>query len=288
MATSLEDALKGEVSKTAEPTTEAETEGGGAPPEDKAAAPETESKPERGETPEAQAEPEDPDRPRDPKTGRFTDVMPYTSYKSEKSKRQELEKAKTEWEKERATLAREAQEAKALRERIAALEAQSRQPPQHQQQPQHPAQPQQQRLHPVLERQLAEMRFDLRLEVSQERALDKYGKEALDAAGAAFQQAAAQNPALFAQFREAKDPVGEVVRWHQKQQTLDKLGDNPEAYIEAEVAKRLEAMRQAPATPQNAKPKPNLPTDLSGAPNVGSRNGRQWSGPTDLSDILPS
>jgi hypothetical protein len=285
MATSLEDALK--EAQKAEPTMAKADDGGGAPPESAEPPAETEAKPEGGETPEPQAEAEDVDRPRDPKTGRFADHVPYASYKSEKSKRKELEKAQAEWAKERDTLSKDAQEAKALRERIAAMEAAARQPPQYQQQPQRPAQqPQQQRLHPVLEQRLADMEMDVKVKISEANALREFGRDAINAAGRAYQEAAARNPYLRAQFVGSADPVGDVVRWHKRELAYEKLGGDPDAYIEAQVAARLEAMRNAPPQQQKQKPPVNIPTDLSSAPNVGTRTGANWTGPTSLKDAL--
>lgn len=80
-------------------------------------------------------------------------------------------------------------------------------------------------------------RFSMRL------AVKEHGKETVQAAYAALGQAIqAGDPSARAEYQRIKasdDPYEDIVQWHKRSQTLQKVGDDPDAWLEAEMEKRL-------------------------------------------------
>jgi len=80
-------------------------------------------------------------------------------------------------------------------------------------------------------------RFSMRM------AVRDYGKETVQAAYSAFGQAIqAGDPSARAEYQRIKqsdDPYEDIVQWHKRSQTLQKVGDDPEKWLEAELEKRL-------------------------------------------------
>lgn len=126
-------------------------------------------------------------------------------------------------------------------------------------------------------------------------AIDRHGQEAVQTAFQAADEAMRSNPAtraaLQARFNASDHPFGELVKWHKEQAALSRVGDDPDAYIEAEVQRRLaEASGQElqpggqnpPAAPA---PRPAMPTNFATARNAGARTAPQWQGPKPLSEI---
>jgi hypothetical protein len=131
---------------------------------------------------------------------------------------------------------------------------------------------------------LAETRFEL----SQTRALAKYGEEAIETASVALKEAierGEENGAEWAQkLRSSRDPVGDVVRRHQ----------NSPAVRDAELREKIRAellaelgTQQPIAEPTPAASIPEvMPSNLAGARNVGNRSGPAYAGPAPLNDIF--
>lgn len=80
-------------------------------------------------------------------------------------------------------------------------------------------------------------RFSMRM------AVKEYGKDTVQAAYAALGQAIqAGDPSARAEYQRIKasdDPYEDIVQWHKRSQTLQKVGDDPDAWLEAEMEKRL-------------------------------------------------
>ena len=121
-----------------------------------------------------------------------------------------------------------------------------------------------------------------------------HGADKVQAAEKAFHTGLAQsNPyeyqALSEQFGRDADPIGKVMAWYARHEVMQKMGDDPQAYIDAQVQAKLAELQQIPdpQTPQAAPAAaPVMPTDLSQTRNVGSRTGSNWTGPTALGDAL--
>jgi hypothetical protein len=119
-------------------------------------------------------------------------------------------------------------------------------------------------------------------------ASDKYGEEAVNSALAEMTRRVQAQPEAtrfdYQRIMSSPHPYGELVKWHKAQTTLSTYGDDPEAYIKAEVEKRLasqlgQQQQQAPAVDPNS-----LPTSFNR--NSGPSAVPQWSGPKPLSDLM--
>jgi hypothetical protein len=156
---------------------------------------------------------------------------------------------------------------------------------------------------------IRQQRLEDREELSKERAIDKHGEEAVNAAFTAFKTAQQADPQgmrpTYEKIMASRHMYGELIKWHQEQSVLTKVGADPEAYIEAEVQKRLAALTKgaAPpaggddeddetAAPEGAAKKPGaktalkLPSNLATARNAGARTTQTYGGPRPLSEIM--
>lgn len=113
-----------------------------------------------------------------------------------------------------------------------------------------------------------QMLWNERLNMSEAVARQAHGDGTVDAAVEAFQSAARDNPTMAMELQRQANPYGFVLKWHQRQQLLSEIGEDPAAYrarIEAEIMERLQ--QQAPASP----PKPAAPPrSLASAPSAGA------------------
>jgi hypothetical protein len=265
MATSLEDALKGEVNPVPEeaPEMEAQTE--------EAAQVETEADESEAADTVSEPEPDKPkqDRPRGP-DGKFAKKdkedqekdWSYHAYKDEKEKRQSYER-----------------ELEQMRREVQTYRAQMQQ----QAQPK-PIDPMDdpEGFTKAIDQKLQATRFEMNLQWSERMARSQFGDEAWEAAN----QWLRDNPQAIEQFKGSDDPCGDAVKAHRRHMAMQEIGDDPQAYrerLEAEIRERLEAERQeqAPQTP----PAPQ-PSNFASARNAGKRNGPAWAGPTSLDNAL--
>jgi hypothetical protein len=126
---------------------------------------------------------------------------------------------------------------------------------------------------------------------SRQIAIDRHGVEAVQTAFQAAHEAMGSDPAVNAMLRARLDasdhPFGELIRWHKEQSALQRVGDDPDAYIEAEVQRRLaeaggqpagHAQQRAPVLPER------LPADFSNARNAGGRQ-PAYGGPKSLDEL---
>lgn len=108
---------------------------------------------------------------------------------------------------------------------------------------------------------------NMMLNQSEVMARDKFGDELVDAALKAAQAAGATG-----QFMDKPHPWGELVKWHKRQQTLQVVGDDPDAYrtkIEAEV--RAKVLAELKAGGAGAAAAPKFPGSLATATGQGEQ-----------------
>lgn len=186
--------------------------------------------------------------------------VPLSELMAERKKRQEFEQRLMEAE----------ARAKAF-EQVSQRQPQYQQPPQFQQyqQPEPPpdfyTDPEaafNARLMPVQQQVV-----NMMLHQSEIMARDKYGDEIVDKA---LQAANAAGDRAKAEFLQSPHPWGEMVKWHKRQQTLQVVGEDPEAYrakveteLRAKILAELKAGSQAPA--------PKFPGSLATATAQGSQ-----------------
>ena len=103
------------------------------------------------------------------------------------------------------------------------------------------------------------------LNQSEIMARDKYGD---DIVNAALEAVKAAGPSTAAGFINNPHPWGEMVKWHKRQQTLQVVGDDPEAYrtkLKTELRAEIMAEMKAP------KPAPTFPGTLATATASGEQ-----------------
>jgi len=203
----------------------------------------------------------------------------YAAYKDEKTKRQELEKSNSDMQAQMADIQRQNAEYQNW------INQQQAQQQQHQD-------PQGYQVQELVSQQVGAVEAQTRLRMSRMLASQSHGAEKVQAAEDAFKDLARTNPVeyqtLVAQFGIHDDPIGQVMNWHKRYDMLNKMGDDPDAYIQAQVQAKLAELQNMPDPQTGTAPRaaPVMPTDLSQTRNVGSRSGSNWSGPTPLSDVL--
>ena len=121
----------------------------------------------------------------------------------------------------------------------------------------------------------------VRLDLSEDLARQTHGDELVDAAMEAFKPHA--NTALHQQILAARNPYAELVRWHKQQEIAAQIGNDPDAWREAERAKLREEIQAEMAAKAVADLKA---PSLANQPNVGARSGPTWAGPTPLSSVI--
>ena len=108
-----------------------------------------------------------------------------------------------------------------------------------------------------------------------------------DQAREVFAEAAAKNPMLAAQLREAPNPAEFIYQQGKTQAELKAVGGNLADYrkrLEAELRQKLEAEYAAKAARTAS-----VPLSLNSEPSKGAGiTGAVWNGPTPLEDILPN
>lgn len=87
---------------------------------------------------------------------------------------------------------------------------------------------------------------ETRAEISHLRAVADFGKDTVTAAHQAVDEAISRGELdrakVNGQLAQSRDPVGDLVRWHQQQQAkanMQRIGNNPDAWLEAELEKRM-------------------------------------------------
>lgn len=158
----------------------------------------------------------------------------------------------------RQTAQREAEEARKALEEMRRQIAQAQRPPE-------PKDPQQ-RLVMAFQQQ-EQARWSDKLDLSETMAAQVHGPETVETAKAAFLAEVKANPALYTELQRQRHPYDFVVKWHKRHATVSAMGDDPEAYIAAQVEARL-AERLAAVQPSPA-PNPRVPPSMARAPAAG-------------------
>lgn len=121
-------------------------------------------------------------------------------------------------------------------------------------------------------------------------AAEKFGQEAVDKAYSEMAQRMQSNPQAsqfdYQRIMSSPHPYGELVKWHKAQSALQTYGDDPNAFIEAEIQRRMAAGGQQPNPAPQAQQPSVLPTSFSKARSAGPTGMPQWTGPKALSDIM--
>lgn len=132
--------------------------------------------------------------------------------------------------------------------------------------------------------QVNEMR-ELMLEL---RAAQSHGQERVEAAKRAAEDFRdSGDPGvnlLIHRLLNTANPFDELVRWHDEHSRMRQYGDDPEAYIAAEVERRL-AGGPPQHYPAAAFPR-SMPPSFAGARNGAPRQGQHHGGPRPLSEIM--
>lgn len=181
-------------------------------------APEPEPPEATGEPPaEPPAAQEDSNRP-----------VPITALLDEREKRQEAQRKAEEAERR----------AKDLEQRLAAM-----------QQPQ-PTVDFKDNPQAVIEHRL----LNERLNTSEIVAAQAHGQDVVEAAKQAFVEAARKDPLLLQQAHRQTHPYDFVVKWHKQQSLLSQIGNDPDAWINAQVEARLQERLAQPPAPKAPPP----------------------------------
>lgn len=129
-------------------------------------------------------------------------------------------------------------------------------------------------------------------------ASDKFGEDTVNAAMSEIEKRVNQNPqgmrATYERIMRAPHPYGELVKWHKEVSALSTYGDDPEAYINAEVERRIAAAQGGQHQdggqqhqPQTSQTQPQaMPRTFAQSRNNGPRSAPQSSGPRPLSEIM--
>lgn len=211
-----------------------------------------EVEPEKAPETEAEAPPAE-DKPkgyRDPASGRF---VPLTELQSEREKRQEAQKAREEEARLRAqaeaNLQRYQQQLQDMERRIAAAQNPPPPPPDIFEDPNAWQQ--------NIQAQFQQALINERANMSELRARDKFGDEAVDKA---IQAATSQG--LGPQFMQARDPYGALMTWHKRATVVQEIGPDPDAYrARVREEERLKVLEELKA-PASAKPQQRFPGSL--------------------------
>jgi hypothetical protein len=154
-----------------------------------------------------------------------------------------------------------------------------------------------------IEAKVAQERAAIQAEFQRQReavqsqfAITRHGEDVVKAAYHALQAARETDPnwgADYQRIMRSPDQYEAMVQWHKRQSVLHEVGTDPEAYKARIRAEYLEELRAGRVTdeigaesPRQAKPASVMPSNLSAARSVGSRNGAAWSGPASIKDIL--
>jgi hypothetical protein len=145
------------------------------------------------------------------------------------------------------------------------------------------------------ERQAIAAEFQRQREAVQSQfAITRHGEEAVKSAYAALAEARETDPQWAMDYRRimtSPDQYEAMVQWHKQRSALQEVGSDLDAYKAKIRAEYLEELRHGKPTldePREAARSPGsvMPSNLSAARSVGSRNGPAWQGPTSIKDIF--
>lgn len=134
--------------------------------------------------------------------------------------------------------------------------------------------------------------MDQREFLSETLAVQAHGAEAVDAAKKAIEQVAAtpEGQQIIRKMMQSRHPFNDLVSWHKQQAAIQRVGNDPDAWLEAEMEKRLsdptyqaqilERIRGSAAqNTSRTQPVTSLPPSLSRMPG-----GANAAADNDMSD----
>jgi hypothetical protein len=270
MSGDLDSFLKGGTPPEASPPTS--TDGGkAAPATPEAPKPAPQAAPTKDATPAktgtAVPEPDDDAETGDPEPGQ--PIVPRTAYEKERQRRQNWVERAGRAEAERDALAKQLEEAKKP-------PAPAADPPRFE--PIDPAKD------PVgYTRRVQGVMLNERLNTSEMMAVDKHGKEKIDAETAYFQQRAKTDPSLFQKLYSTPHPYQWMIDDNATARLHEEIGTDPAAY-EAKLRAKWESERGADPPP--VSPVAGMPPSLASARSAAPRGTNGFAGPPSLADIL--
>jgi hypothetical protein len=159
-----------------------------------------------------------------------------------------------------------------------------------------------QRAEQRIEARIAQERAAIAAEFQRQReavqsqfAMTRHGEETVKGAYAALAEARDSDPQWAMDYRRimsSPDQYEAMVQWHKQRTALQEVGSDLEAYkakVRAEYLQELRNGRVTDDEPRETAARTGgtvMPSNLSSAKSVGSRNGVAWQGPTPLKDIF--
>lgn len=251
-------------SSEAPPPAVPKSEPGAAPAERK---PEAATAP--AKAPTAVPEPEDDADPGEAEPGQ--PVVPRGAYEKERARRQNWVERASRAEAERDALTKQLEEARKG-------PPPSSTPPPRQFEPIDPAWDPE-----GYTRRVQGVVLNERLNVSEMMAVDKHGKDTVDAETAYFQKRAAADPRLFAELYSKPHPYQWMIDTNATAKLHEEIGTDPAAY-EARLRAKWESERGADPPP--ISPAAGLPPSLANARSAAPRGTNGFAGPPSMDDIL--
>ena len=239
-------------------------------PEPSKASPEaapTKAAPTTKEPAKAAPEPDDDAEPGEPAPHEA--IVPRTAYEQERKRRQDWKSRADKAETERDMLAKQLEAAKA--------------PP-----PQSTPPPQLEPIDPVRDpegytRRMRGVVLNERLNTSEMLALEKHGKETIDAETEYFQRRTQADPRLWNELYSKPHPYQWMIDNNATARLHEEIGTDPAAY-EARLRAKWESERGA--APPPVSPAAGLPPSLASARSAAPRGSNGFAGPPSLADIL--
>lgn len=128
--------------------------------------------------------------------------------------------------------------------------------------------------------------IDMRVNLSAAWARKQY--QDFDSVMEKWEELLTTNPYLYQQAVQQDLPAEWAYQQVKRHQLLDKIGNDPDAYIAAEVERRLKErtpeVPQVPARPAAVVPPPSLANAPSAASGLSAQ--KQWDGPTPFTNLI--
>lgn len=128
--------------------------------------------------------------------------------------------------------------------------------------------------------------------IAKDNAITRFTEETVDTAEQAFlsaMQSQKLDPADYQKVVNSPNRYAAAVQWHKQQLAKAEIGDDHVAYrakLEAEILAKHGLTADGQATEVLPPKTTVMPSNLTGARNVGTRSAPAWSGPPSLTDIF--